>query len=89
MNKIRLIGISGDQQYESWRVKVSKVLQDLGLGYKLEEVNEVDEIVSYNIRAIPALLIGDTVLIEQHNHVLDFEEIKASILGYLGTRDLH
>ena len=89
MTKIRLIGISGDHYYESWLEKVSKVLQDLRIRYKFEEVNEVDEIISFNIQAIPALIINDAVVIEQNNHMPDIEEFKSSILGYFGTKDFY
>jgi thioredoxin family protein len=89
MTNIKLIGISGDCDYESWLEKVSKVLQGLRIRYKFEEVNEVDEIIRFNIQAIPALIIDDAVVIEQNNHMPDIEEFKSSILGYFGTKGFY
>ncbi len=83
MNKIKLIGIRGDKNYESWRTTTRQVLKDLNLQNKLEEVNKVDAIVDFQVSAVPALMINDTILLEQNNHIPDTHEIKNSILNYL------
>lgn len=85
--RIKLVGIRGDSSYESWRVKVKKALQELEIKYDLEDVNDVDDILHFNISAIPALVMNDTVLLEQNKHIPDEEEIKKSIIHFLDRQE--
>ena len=83
MEKIRLIGIRGDQNYEFWRRNINQVLQELNMQNSLEEINNINSILDLKVSAIPALIINDTILLEQNNHIPDIQEFKDSILDYL------
>ena len=83
MNKIRLIGIRGDQNYEAWRPLVRKVVDRLKLKDQFEEVNNVDAMLGFGLEAVPALTWGKKILLEQNSHIPDEEEIAFSIVTYL------
>lgn len=86
MLTIRLIGIKEDRSYESWKESTQQVIHELGLPSVLEEVNDIDAIINSRISAIPALIIQDTVLLEQNGHTLDVAEIRGVILTYLNRQ---
>jgi len=83
MKMIKLIGIEGDDLYESWETSLSVILQDLKIDYNLEKVNDIDSIIQLKTNAIPAVIIDDRILLEQNGSDLDPEVLKSSILNYL------
>lgn len=88
MKKIKLVGIRGDEKYESWRRNTKQVLAELKLESRLEEVNQVDAILGFSISAVPALIINKTILLEQNKHIPNVAEIKDVILNYLNQEKM-
>ncbi|MFT5168599.1 MAG: nucleotide-binding universal stress UspA family protein [Saprospiraceae bacterium] len=88
MKKIKLVGIRGDEKYESWRRNTKQVLAELKLESRLEEVNQVDAILGFSISAVPALIINNTILLEQNLHIPGVAEIKDVILNYLNQEKM-
>jgi nucleotide-binding universal stress UspA family protein len=88
MKKIKLVGIRGDEKYESWRRATKQVLAELRMESRLEEVNDVDAILDFNISAVPALVVNKTILLEQNQHMPNLKEIKCAIVNYLNQEKM-
>jgi len=83
MKGIKLVGIKGSQIYQEWLKNINVVLNNLNIGYTLEEVNTVDRILELNMEAIPALIVNEVVVLEQQEHTPDSKEIEQQLLAYL------
>ncbi|MEM1321870.1 MAG: universal stress protein [Bacteroidota bacterium] len=83
MNRIQLVGISGDQRYEAWKVSVRQAIKELRFEVELEEINTVDGIIDSKASVIPALAFNSTILLEQNSHIPDSKEIKDHIMAHL------
>ncbi len=88
MDNIYLIGISGDNRYDEMRNNLLEALEEMPYDIHLEEVNEVDQIINYELSAIPALVINDVILIEQNNHIPSREEITGALEDYFSKKML-
>ncbi len=83
IQSIQIVGIKGDQTYESWKKKVRQAIKELYLPLELEEINQVKAIVKMGLGAIPALLVDGKVLMEQGDESPEPQKIKASLHQYL------
>lgn len=66
---IKLIGIQGNREYESLKMKVLQSIKkyEHHIQMSLEEVNEVERILIHKLNAIPALIIGNQVIFESNS----------------------
>ncbi len=88
MNLIQLIGV-GDNNYNDLRKALSDLLSSHSSSRKLtlEEVNDIDTIMEFNLSSIPALAINGKVLYEQNGHHLSREKLADLIGPYM--RQVH
>ncbi|MBX2872512.1 MAG: universal stress protein [Saprospiraceae bacterium] len=88
MNLIQLIGV-GDNNYNDLRKTLSDLLshQSSSRKLRLEEVNDIDTIMEFNLTSIPALAINGKVLYEQNGYQLSKEKLADLIDPYM--RQVH
>ena len=88
MNLIQLIGV-GDNNYNDLRKALSDLLSNHSSSrkLKLEEINDIDTIMEFNLSSIPALAINGKILFEQNGHHLSKEKLADLIGPYM--RQVH
>ena len=65
MIAIQLFGITESKSLTSWEHQLVEVLEDLGVEYDLQVVSDLEQFILYDLRGIPALVIGEEVLFER------------------------
>lgn len=88
MNTLKLLGIQGDKKYKAWKEQALLAMLSSNINAKLVEVNDVDDIMSYNIESVPALLLNNKLILKQNNHLPDLEEIEDAIFHSLRSDKL-
>lgn len=86
MKKLQLIGIKENKNYKAWKVATKQALEELNIDITLNEVNNVEDILQLDLSAIPALIVNQTILLEQNNHIPDHLEISKAITQYLNQK---
>lgn len=88
MNLIQLIGV-GDNNYNDLKKSIKKLLSDQSSSRKVvvEEVNDIDTIMEFNLSSIPALAINGKVLFEQNGHHMSTEKLQELLGPYI--RQVH
>jgi len=88
MNLIQLIGV-GDNNYNDLKKSIANLLSNQASPRKvvMEEVNDIDTIMEFNLNAIPALAINGKVLYEQNGNLLSQEKLADLIGPYM--RQVH
>ena len=81
MQSIKLIGIKNNR-YKKMKEDLLEVLSEMDMNIPIEEVYKVDDILKYELAAIPSILINDEVVLQQNNHVILPKEIKKAIETY-------
>lgn len=84
MNLIQLIGV-GDNNYNAIKTNLSELLSH-NLSTRsivLEEVNDIDTIMEFNLGAIPALAVNGKIVFEQNGQVLGKERLRELISPYI------
>jgi len=76
---IQLIGIQRDPVYEYWKKATMSAIQDIDFNIHLEEVNETNNILSFQINSIPALSLNQSVFMVQEARLPDEQEIKSKL----------
>ncbi len=74
--KLELLGI-GSAKHRAFKANLDKALQGLGLTIPVVEVQDIDELLQYDIAAIPALLYNGHVLFQEE--VPSVEELKIAL----------
>lgn len=64
-NAIEILSIRGYEKTEQLKTNVKKALRELGLEVSLKEVTELEELMSAEIEAIPALRVNGEVLFQR------------------------
>lgn len=90
MNLIQLIGV-GDNDYNDLRKTLSDLLSSQSSSRKLtlEEVNDIDTIMEFNLTSIPALAINGKILYEQNGQSLSKERLEDLIGPYIRQVRVH
>ena len=86
---IQLIGICEDEQYEVWKNLTLAAIKSVPFHMELEEINSIDRIINLELSAIPALLINNSILLEQNTHAPSIVEIKIAIQEHLTKQSIH
>jgi nucleotide-binding universal stress UspA family protein len=81
MLKIQLLGI-GCRRSLALRDSVMEALKDFPLDVNLEEVTDIDELMKFDVVAVPSLLINGQVVAE--NELLSADEIRALLEQHSG-----
>ncbi len=66
MHKIKLVGVP-NSRYQQIKSNLNIVLQRVRWFEALEEVNDVDAILNYQLNAIPSILVDDVVIFDSGN----------------------
>lgn len=84
MNLIQLIGV-GDNNYNHLRKALRDLLSNQSSSQilRVEEVNDIDTIMEFNLTSIPALAINGKVLYEQNGQLLTSEKLATIIEPYM------
>ena len=88
MKSLKLVGIQGAQKYEDWKTNTLQALKVLQIQIALEEINNLDHILTLNLSAIPALLINNSIILEREDSVPDSDEIGRYILQHIVAKNL-
>ena len=83
-----LIGISGDRYYESLKHNLMKAVSQFPFPTSIEEVNEVDQILQFDLNAIPAVLWNGEVILEENNRIPDTTEVYSRIQQFVNLPSL-
>ena len=75
MKKIKIIGVR-DSNYKALYDNLLIALRDISQGFEVEEINDVDNILEYDISSIPAIFLDDEMVLQKNNHLAGSEEIK-------------
>ena len=65
MIAIQLFGITESKSLTNWEDQVSEVLADLEGEYMIQIVSDLEQFIRYDLRCIPALVIGEEVLFQR------------------------
>ena len=84
MNLIQLIGV-GDNNYNHLRKALRDLLSNQSSSQilRVEEVNDIDTIMEFNLTSIPALAINGKILYEQNGQSLSKERLEDLIGPYI------
>ncbi len=84
MNLIQLIGV-GDNNYNNLKENIAALLsnQVSKKDVILEEVNDIDTIMEFNLNSIPALAVNGRVVFEQNASLLTKEKLREIIAPYI------
>ncbi|MEL6658294.1 MAG: thioredoxin family protein [Bacteroidota bacterium] len=74
MIAIQLFGITESKSLVSWEDQINEVLEELEVEYMIQIVSDLEQFIHYDLRGIPALVIGEEVLFERQ--LPDLEELK-------------
>ncbi len=64
-NAIEILSVSGYEKTEHLKSNVKKALIELGLDVSLKEVTAIEELMSSEIEAIPALRVNGEILFQR------------------------
>lgn len=81
MHYIELLGINSNKHLEL-KGSLLKALEELGIAFSLKEVSRIEELIQYDISAIPAVLVNGTIILE--NELPEKEELIHRIKQLLG-----
>ena len=84
----KLLGIKGEENYESLKRIIQKVNKRLLMVFELKEINKVDEILNYQINVIPAMIISNEIIFEFSQHLLDEDEFYSIVSQSLTNKTL-
>lgn len=65
MIAIQLFGITESRSLTSWEDQLVQVLEELQIEYDIEVVSDLEQFILYDLRGIPALVIGEEVLFQR------------------------
>lgn len=65
MIKVQILGINGHNSTNTLTNNILNAVDKLGIIIKLEEVNDIDEFINYNLSSVPALAINGQLAFEQ------------------------
>lgn len=84
MNLIQLIGV-GDNNYNTIKTDLSELLSNNPSlrNIVLEEVNDIDTIMEFNLGSIPALAVNGKIVFEQNGQILGKERLRQLMSPYL------
>lgn len=84
MNLIQLIGV-GDNNYNDLKTKINELLSSYPSiwNIRIEEVNDIDLIMEFNLNSIPALAINGKVIFEQNSSFVNKDYLNRIICPYL------
>lgn len=84
MNLIQLIGV-GDNNYNNLKENIAALLsnQTSKRDVVLEEVNDIDTIMEFNLSSIPALAVNGRIIFEQNASLLTKEKLREIIAPYI------
>ncbi len=84
MNLIQLIGV-GDNNYNNLKENIAALLsnQTSKRDVVLEEVNDIDTIMEFNLNSIPALAVNGRIIFEQNASLLTKERLREIIAPYI------
>ena len=74
MKKVKIIGIR-DSNYKALYDNLKLALRNFKQGIEIEEINDVDHILEYDISSIPALVMDEDTLLQMNNHIAGVEEV--------------
>jgi len=78
MVTVQLIGV-GNELYNSWKENLLMALEDIEEKILLEEVNDLQRIIDFGIRSIPAFALEEEVLLDQIDETPDKAAFKLVI----------
>ena len=65
MIKLQILGINGHSSTKSLTDNTLDAIQQLGIIVKLEEVNDIDQFLNYDLEGIPALTVNGQLAFQQ------------------------
>lgn len=65
MIKLQILGVNGHNSTNSLTHNTIDAIEQLGIIVKLEEVNDIDEFIKYDLEGIPALAINGQLAFQQ------------------------
>lgn len=74
MIAIQLFGITESKSLISWEDQLNEVLQEMEVEYMIQVVSDLEQFIRYDLRGIPALVIGEEVLFQRQ--LPNLEELK-------------
>ncbi len=80
MSEIEILG-TGCVKCRRMKKHVEKAVKDLGIGAKIIEVNEIDEIIKRGVMSTPSLIINGEL--KSHGQMRSPEQIKKMLKEYL------
>ncbi|HMQ48118.1 MAG TPA: thioredoxin family protein [Saprospiraceae bacterium] len=80
MHYIELLGIGSNKHLEL-KGSLLTALEELGIPFSLKEVSRIEEIIQYDISAIPAILVNGSIISE--NELPEKEELMLRIKQFL------
>ena len=80
MIKVQILGLNGHTATNSLAQNIINAVERLGIIIKLEEVNDIDGFVNYDLSAVPALAINGQLAFEQN--IPSVEDLMDLLSGY-------
>jgi len=74
MKQLKLIGVE-EKNYRHLKKEIEIVLKQAGCKTPILEINDVEQILSYQLPSIPAILVDNEIIYQQNNHIPSTEEI--------------
>lgn len=65
MIKVQILGVNGHITTNSLADNLLNAVDQLGIIIKLDQVNDIDEFINYNLSGVPALTINGQLAFEQ------------------------
>jgi small redox-active disulfide protein 2 len=75
---IKVLGMDGCANCQNLKENTQKAVSELNLKAEVQKVDDITEVMSYGVMAMPGLVVDDKVVLS--GKVADVEEIKA-LLG--------
>ena len=84
MIAIQLFGITESKSLTSWQDQLVQVLEELQVEYDIQVVSDLEQFILYDLRGIPALVIGEEVLFQRQ--LPDVDELIAVLREKIDNR---
>jgi len=81
MIKVQILGVNGHSSTNSLMNNTLDAIQRMGIIVKLEEVNDIDQFLSYDLQGIPAIAVNGQLAFQQT--VPRVEDLVQSISSFI------
>jgi nucleotide-binding universal stress UspA family protein len=82
INSIQIIG-TGNKMYLLWKEKIENMLKSINTNIELEEVQDIDKILTYNLENIPAIAFDGKVVLQRNNFTPSADELEKVLNNYI------